>query len=60
MNGYIPPNKLYFDKQIPEEDEVFIIPNEIHNKHETLEKIFEEYFDVLSIQTAKVINTIKI
>jgi len=58
MNGYVPPTKQYFDKQIPEEDDEFKISNETHKKHEKLDKIFEQYFDYDTISTAKVKNKI--
>ena len=56
MNGnssYTPPKKKYFDKQIPEEDSEFTIPDELHSKHEALDKIFDSYFDYESISNAK-------
>lgn len=55
---YIKPNRKYFDKQIPEEDAEFPVSDETNKKCETLEKIFEKYFDYESISNAKVLNIV--
>ncbi len=60
MNGnqqlapYIPPDRKYFDQKVSEEDEVFSVTDEMHEKHGKLEKIFERYFNQEDMSNAKV------
>ena len=51
---YIRPNRKFFEKQVPEEDEEISLTEEIHHKHEKIDKIFESFFDYESISYAKV------
>jgi len=54
ITQYIPVNRKFFEKQIPEEDEEFTLSDELQNKYGKLDKIFESFFDYESVSNAKV------
>lgn len=46
----------YFDKRVPEEDLPVLVPEDLQNKYEEIDNIFESFFDDNSLHLAKVKN----
>jgi hypothetical protein len=46
----------YYDKRIPEEENVIEVPEEIQENYEKLDSFFERIFDENSLHVAKVFS----